>query len=123
MNPCDADIFKNGHSVAMMVACRHRAEAWVQEVAKESGQRVDWHYTGGIVNVLYIGDHNKVLTAVRKLEPELKKLMVRLDGECGSCHGSTHRPGTLMDVSGPQAHGPYRAGDPLPDDVIAVDTH
>lgn len=50
---CNEKIFAHGHSVATLDACRHRAESWVQQVASLSGQSVDWHYSGGIANVLY----------------------------------------------------------------------
>lgn len=36
--PCDQDIFKNGHSIAMLSARSAAAEEWVRAVAKESGQ-------------------------------------------------------------------------------------
>lgn len=117
---CDEDIFKNGSGVCAIDACMHRAEAWVQSVARESGQRVDWHYSGGIANVLYLGDHAKVAAAVERLAPTLSEPMVRNEGECGSCSGSAHRPGHVMRVFGEGSRGLYRAGDPLPDGVIAV---
>lgn len=120
---CDSEIFEKGHSVCTLDACMHVAEAWVKEVEKESGQRVDWHYSGGIANVLYVGDHAKVLEAVTRLEPELARTRPRKPGECGSCGGSVHRPATILRLFPAEAHGPYRAGDSLPDDVIAVVTH
>lgn len=122
-NKCDQEVFDKGYSVATLDACMHRAEQWVQEVAQESGQRVDWHYYGGIANVLYLGDHAKVLAAVEKLRRQLKCEAVRYDGECGSCSGPTHRLGRILSLSEAGAHGPYRAGDEMPPGVVAVDTH
>src|ERR1700722_3726081 len=58
--PCDPQIFKDGHSIAVLDACGVRAEQWVKAVGYMSCQRVDWHYTAGRVNVLYIGDHAMV---------------------------------------------------------------
>jgi hypothetical protein len=51
MEDCNAGVFAKGSSVAIVDACSHCAEVWAQSVAKESGQRVDWHYSGGIANV------------------------------------------------------------------------
>ena len=45
-------------------------EAWVQRVAKISGQPVDWYFAGGRVMVLALGDLAKVRAAIRKLMPE-----------------------------------------------------
>lgn len=120
---CDAEVFKNGHAICALDACMYRAEKWVQAVARESGQRVDWHYSGGTASVLYLGDHAKVLEAMIKLTPELESDLARQPGECGTCHKKTHRPGRILQVYGAGAHGLYRAGDPLPDDVIGVVTH
>lgn len=45
------------------------AEAWVREVAAQSGQRVDWHYSGGIAHVLVLGDHARALHAAKAMPP------------------------------------------------------
>src|SRR5512135_41321 len=120
MEPCNADVFKNGHGICALDACSQRAEEWVQSVAKESGQKVDWHYSGGIANVLFIGDYDKVLAAIKKLEPELAKTPI-CTGGC-RCSGNQHSPGRLMRIFPADAHGLYRAGDELPDGAVGVDT-
>lgn len=118
---CDDEIFKRGHSICALDACKHRAELFAREVASLSGQRVDWHYSGGIANVLYIGDHSKVAAAVRDAEPLLGVILVRRSGECGSCpDDEVHRYGAIVRRFGPDAHGLYRAGDDLPPGTIAV---
>jgi hypothetical protein len=119
---CDADVFKDGKGICALDACMCRAEQWVQAVARESGQRVDWHYSGGIANVLYLGDYAAVSAAMGKLAPTLEDTMARKPGECGSCSGDTHRPGQILRMYGAEAHGLYREGDPLPEGAIAVDT-
>lgn len=119
---CDADVFKDGHAIALLDACMYRAEAFRMAVAKESGQRVDWHYSGGRVNMLYLGDFAKVDAAVSKLAPTLEDALPRKEGECGSCAGKDHhQPAVILRRYESAAHGTYRAGDPLPPDVIAVD--
>ncbi len=98
--PCDSEVFANGSSVCVLDARSNQAEAWVQSVAKESGQRVDWHYSGGRANVLFIGDRKLVLAAVEKLASTLD--------------------GTILRIVAEDERGPYRAGDPVPDGVIAI---
>lgn len=122
MEPCNQDIFRNGHSIASLDACRHRAEEFVQAVAKESGQPVDWHCSGGIASVLYLGDYEKVKAAFDKLKPTLSVSMKRQSGECGSCSGKKHREGRVLQTYPAAAHGPYRAGDEAPEGAIAVIT-
>lgn len=97
---CDGDVFKYGHSICALDARSEDAERWVRAVAAESGHRVDWHYSGGRANVLYLGDYARVRAAVDRLAPQLV--------------------GTVLRVYGEEAHGPYRAGDPLPPGVLAV---
>ena len=39
-------------------------EAWVKRVRHQSGQRVDWHYSGGVAQVIFIGDRDAVVAAI-----------------------------------------------------------
>ncbi len=120
---CDGRVFKDGHAIVLLDGCMHRVEQWVQAVARESGQLVDWHYSGGVAQVLYVGDFAKVDAAVEKLLPTLADPMPRRRSECGSCSGATHRAGDLLRrYAYENAHGIYRAGDSLPENAIAVDT-
>ena len=97
--PCDREVFDKGVGLCVIDARMHAAEAWVQSVATRSGQRVDWHYSGGRANVLVLGDHGKALDAVHALADTLD--------------------GTLLSVSA-DGRALYRAGDALPDGVIGV---
>lgn len=90
----------------------YRAEQWIQAVAKESGQRVDWHYSGGRVNVLYLGDHAKVVAAITKLTPDLLAPMAKdplIACRCGSA--KEHDQCSLLSrIYPPESDdGPYRA--------------
>lgn len=119
----DPEVFKKGRSICTIDACMHRAETWVQSAASASGQKMDWHYTGGIANVLYLGDYNRVLAAVEKLLPQLEDHMEKTEEHhcrCGAV--KEHSIGRVLSVFRADAHGPYRAGDELPDDVIGVVT-
>jgi hypothetical protein len=44
-------------------------ERWVQSIAKDSGQRVDWHYFAGRAVVKALGDADAVLTSMQRLGP------------------------------------------------------
>lgn len=93
---CDKEVFANGDLVAVLDACMYRAERFVQAVAKESGQRVDWHYFGGRARVLYLGDGAKVSAAIDRCLPLLADALPRCAGECGSCYGDSHRSGSCL---------------------------
>lgn len=98
---CDKEVFDHGLGIAALDARAKAAEKWVCAVAELSGQRVDWHYSGGIANVLYLGDYAKVREAIEVLAGELD--------------------GRILRIFPPDAHGLYRAGDELPEGVIGVD--
>jgi hypothetical protein len=109
--PCNDKVFKKGHSAIILDGCSHRVEKWVKAVAKESGQAVDWHYSGGRANVLYVGDFKKVQAAIEKLLPELEKAPSK-EGHSCRCLGPKH--GAMSVLARPSLgddHGPYRDGD------------
>lgn len=89
----------NGVGLCVLDASMRAAEAWAQKVAARSGQRVDWHYSGGRANVLVLGDHAVALMAARELAPELDGTVLRFSEDQRSL---------------------YRAGDLLTPGVIAV---
>jgi hypothetical protein len=104
---CDKEIFEHGKTVGWIDACSYIAEEWVKSIAAESGQRVDWHRAGGRAVIRFIGDRDKVLAAIGKLEPELRKV-VKKEPEhgCGSCTGHRgealqhHRPARILHIQG-----------------------
>ena len=68
--PCNQEVFSKGKSLLAADTSGCRAvgfEPWVQEVAKKSGQPVDWHYSGGVAHVLYLGDREKVIEAAKSI--------------------------------------------------------
>ncbi len=107
---CKPDIFMNGHSIVVLDGCSYRVEQWVKAVAKLSGQPVDWHYTGGRANVLYLGDYDKVQAAIKTMTPDLAMTPPVKDHSC-RCGGKHHDAMSILASYGPGVHGPYRAGD------------
>jgi len=73
--PCDPEIFKSGVLVFKTNTIPSNAmEGWVKKIAELSGQRVDWHFAGGIAVVLALGDITKVKNAIQELMPEHDRL-------------------------------------------------
>ena len=86
--PADREIFEKGEPVAALDARSNAAEQWVKEVAKKANARVDWHYSGGIAQVLHLGDaesRTRVHAAMKELEQTLDGRIIRFHtpGEAG----------------------------------------
>tara|TARA_R110002110_G_scaffold26350_10_gene97009 strand:+ start:78 stop:437 length:360 start_codon:yes stop_codon:yes gene_type:complete len=68
MEKCDREVFEKGSSVFIAdtgtTGGARIFEGWVQLIARESKQRVDWHYSGGVASVLYLGNLYHVLVAI-----------------------------------------------------------
>lgn len=105
---CDTEIFKNGQSICTFSASTAITEPWVQKVATTSGQRVDWHFSGGRVNVLYLGDRAKVAAAVLALKDEL----------LASPPDERYSGVEAFAIFDAGASGPYRAGTDQPQATV-----
>ena len=70
--PCDREVFEKGQPLLAadtgVVGGAAIFESWVQDLAKLSGQRIDWHYSGGIAQVLFIGDRAAIIEAIDQLK-------------------------------------------------------
>ncbi len=117
---CDGDVFKNGVSLLAIDGWAKDVEPWVQQVATRSGQRVDWHYSGGVAHVLVLGDHAAAMAAVDELEPLLVAIPVPSDDRRAKEYDSFPRPPRIMQRYATKDRGLYRAGDPVPEGTIAV---
>lgn len=69
---CNQEVYENGEAICHFHASAAVTEPWVRKVAAESGQRVDWHYMAGRATVRYLGDRERVRSAVERLKPELE---------------------------------------------------
>jgi len=74
--PCDPEIFESGQTVVIWppFAGSNAIERHVQKIARLSGQRVDWFFAGGRVVVRAIGDMERVMEALRDMEPARLKM-------------------------------------------------
>ncbi len=69
--PCDPKLFEDGTLMFVSHTIPSNAmEQWVQSVAKDCEQPVDWHFAGGRACVLALGDLDKVMASMRKLMPD-----------------------------------------------------
>ena len=78
--PCNSEIFQKGESVAAVDGSSNAVEQWVCLVVKEAGARMDWHYSGGIANILHLGDAEsraRVEAAIDKLASALNGRIMR----------------------------------------------
>lgn len=67
--PCDEQVFMEGNPV-MLVDTDIGAdnfEEWVQKLALKVGVPTDWHYSGGVAQVLTLGDPNVVIAVAKAL--------------------------------------------------------
>jgi hypothetical protein len=101
---CDPEIFQNGEPVVLLDASSNAAERWVRAVATAADARLDWHYSGGVAQVLHLGDTDsraRVEAAIAQLEGTLEGLIMRRlpSGAPGLCrHGVTNAPdGAIAD--------------------------
>jgi hypothetical protein len=84
--PCNPKVFAEGTCVFVTHTIGPNAlEAWVQQIARKSGQLVDWHYFGGRAKILALGNLAKVHQAIEELMPEHDRLyteaMERFNGQ------------------------------------------
>jgi hypothetical protein len=86
--PCDHEIFQKGKSVAAIDGSSNAVERWVKKVAATAKARVDWHYSGGVANILHLGSkksRERVIQVMHDLEPELQGTIMRFfeEGDSG----------------------------------------
>ncbi len=73
--PCARDIFESGEPVIILDARPNACERFVREVAEMANARLDWHYSGGRAQVLFLGHaeaRKRVEVALDALLPTLK---------------------------------------------------
>lgn len=71
---CNQEVFNHGKTIAMLTGPRPWfIQRWVEEVARLSGQQVDWHFAGGRAMILFLGGYQAVRSAVESTIGELEK--------------------------------------------------
>jgi len=69
--PCDREVYERGTLALVTHLDSKDMEAWVVKVREESGQRVDWHFSGGRACVYFLGDAERVRAAIQANAPAL----------------------------------------------------
>lgn len=104
MERCDPEIFAHGESIAAVDGRSEAVERWVQALARAADARLDWHYSGGVANVLHMGDAESRARVERAI-----------DASAGTLDGRILRRYTAGE------HGLYRVGvDPVPGGALGV---
>lgn len=78
--PCDREVYQRGEPVAILDAASNDAEQFVKAIARLASAKVDWHYSGGRAQVLFLGDadaRTRVEAALDTLEPTLKGTILK----------------------------------------------
>jgi len=132
--PCDREVFRKGRSIMACdtgtAECRAEDfEAWIVSVRRRlpKGSGIDWHYFGGVANVLALGDREAVLDAVGGMMSSCPASVMRWvgEGEIGPHRsGVTPAPQGAMGASyGPDGGEFLLEGSraPEPGDVVAAD--
>jgi len=94
---CKTDIFKNGKQLCVATGNSQAAEQWVRTIARQASTRVDWHYFGGRVNVLHLGDdasRQRAIAKVKELASQLNGQVISIDGIPFDRNDSTTQAGT-----------------------------
>lgn len=111
--PCDPAVYKDGVSICTVYGTTPQVEAWVRTLAEKAEARLDWHYSGGMANILMLGD-DAMRDRVEAWIPRVRFLGIegirtKASGPC------------VMHHTPRGAFGPYREGvTPIPDGVVAV---
>lgn len=91
--PCNPKVFQDGKPVMLVdTNCGAASfEAWVQQLQAEASAPTDWHYSGGIAQVLTLGDPGTVELAARRLwdeqPPKDEGKPMRVLRWCGGAEG------------------------------------
>lgn len=107
---CDPEVFQHGEPIILLSGSSNMVENWVRGVAVSADARLDWHYSGGVAQVLHLGD-----------ETSWDRTQLAIDSQIGdfrSAGGSVVRQ-----IKEKGQHGIYRSGvDDAPAGAIAVVT-
>ena len=70
---CDKEIYEKGeHLYSITQTNSDEIEDWVKLIRKKSGQRVDWHWFGGVACIRVLGDIEKIVKTVDDNPPDTK---------------------------------------------------
>lgn len=91
--PCDSLIFQYGSPVALIAGKSIAIEAWVKEVRKAAKAQIDWHFTGGIAQVVHLGDEASRQRVEVAIDTLISTLQGRLMKRCEMRDKGLYREG------------------------------
>lgn len=69
---CDPEVYKNGTPILIVASVdAYLLDGWVQMIARQSGQRIDWNFVGGRAIIKVLGDLDKVRPLMTRYRPVL----------------------------------------------------
>lgn len=84
LQDCSEEMFENGKIVFVIhQADKYQVDRWVREVARRSGEQVDWIFAGDRIHVLGLGDLNKISRQIKEMLPDLNRdINSYMSGKC-----------------------------------------
>jgi hypothetical protein len=70
--PCNHEVFTKGEPIALLSGATKDLEPFIKAIARAANAQVDWHFSGGIAQVLHLGDaqsRERVEKAIDELLP------------------------------------------------------
>lgn len=106
---CDQEILREGKPIILLSGSSNMVENWVNDVAEAACARLDWHYSGGIAQVLHLGDDQ----SWDRTQQAIDSLIVEFESAGG----------TVIRRLSKGQRGIYRRGvDSAPEGAVAVVT-
>lgn len=99
LDQCNQEIFTKGKPLLLADTYECSAagfEVWIQNLAKQSGQKIDWHYSGGIAQVLFIGDRDKIFETMKTIKCPAIIMRIIESGEGLYRQGITETPDNVI---------------------------
>lgn len=81
--PCNPDIFQKGIPILLLTGPSHKIEALVSGVAAKAQSQTDWHYSGGVAQILHLGDDaslKRTVAAFSEAFPTMDPAITIIDG-------------------------------------------
>ncbi len=77
---CNMQIFQNGSPILAIDGSSSAVEKWVRSLGNRAKSQVDWHYSGGIAQVLHLGNEKsfaRTASVANGLESTLEGRIMR----------------------------------------------
>ena len=117
---CDREIFEKGAPIAAFTGSSNAIENWVKSVASKANSRIDWHYSGGIAQVLHLGDEESRMRTIEAMIDLLPTLNGQLVAGFDPTDPGLYRAGITEAPAGAIAAF-FEDGEPSSGYLVAID--